>query len=197
MSKTGVKLDLNPLLTFSQRLANVAGSFRAMTLRWAARYRGFARARFVRFAQGGGDWPRLAPSTLAARRRRTAKGRLFVTDKKTGKRRKRKFRTGASSLLSQAPRILWDKGLLLGALRPQFVVGRGQLQEQLRNGIRVGYGGPTKHPNGDGATIADIAHFHQTGEGTVPVREIIVEPDMVTTQGMVRDLEWAVEREGR
>lgn len=71
--------------------------------------------------------------------------------------------------------ILTDTGLLKGALQPQFIGAPGALEEHIPFGIRVGYGGPGQHPGGS-ATVAEIASYHQTGAGKLPVREIIVPP---------------------
>ena len=196
MPKIHVDIDLTPMQIFGRRIATLTGALRDMTYKWAARYRGFARARFIRYSRGGGDWPYLAPSTLAARRRKTPGGRMYVIDRKTGKRRRTRGKTNASSKLSQRPRILWDTGLLIGALQPRVVGAPGQLQKDEPHGILVGYGGPHRYPKGKQPTIADIAHFHQTGAGRVPQRKIIVKPDALTRQGMTRDLEVALKREG-
>jgi hypothetical protein len=189
-----VKLDLRPLLRFAHKVRARSGAFRRAIIQWGARYRGFARARFVRYSAGGGDWPRLKPSTLAARRRRVKSGYVFRINK-AGKRVRRGFKEGASSQLTAAPRILWDRGLLIGATRATFTHAPGQLQEEIPEGLRVGYGGPARYPKGQ-ITIADIAHAHQTGAKHLPVRKIIVEPDTKTIRDMVGDLERAIEREG-
>jgi len=76
-------------------------------------------------------------------------------------------------------RVLWDTGVLIGALDPTFANLPGQLEADLRDGIRVGFGGPGRHPKGL-ATIADIAGFHQVGAGDLPIRRIIVDPDIST-----------------
>lgn len=43
------------------------GALRVVLRQWAARYRAAMRRKFVANSQGGGDWPPLAPSTLAKR----------------------------------------------------------------------------------------------------------------------------------
>lgn len=128
---------------------------------WAARYRGFARERFSRLSRGvGGEWPALKPATIARRRKGKGPG--------------------------SAASILIDSGTMFAALDPQ-VQRPGALEDPLRNGIRVGFGGPDRHPTGD-ATIADIAGFHQLGAGTLPKREIIVEPPTIVTEAMAMDV---------
>jgi hypothetical protein len=142
----------------------------------AQMYRGFVQRRFDIQSRGGGEWPYLSKSTLAGRRRKKF-GKL-----RTKKGKRRKFRKGAHSLISERPRILWDQGLLRGALAPHFP-GRGALEKRVEKGVRVGYGGPHRHGSG-AATIADIAEYHQTGAGHLPVREIIVDPDNRTQRQM-------------
>lgn len=166
-----VKLNLGPLLKLKKGLPD------RVFKQWAARYRGFVRNRFTTFARGGGNWPALAPSTIKRRRQGTKKG------KRKSKRNKR----GTGRIAS----ILWDTGTLLGALAIRFRNAPGQLQRKIRNGIRVGFGGPARHPKGK-ATIADIARFHNDGLG-VPQRKIIVQPDAATKRGMASDVErhWA------
>lgn len=162
---------------------NLAPTFR----KWGARYRSFTRRRFRNYSRGGGDWPPLAESTLRARRAgkrgtRTKGGRL-------GKK-------GASNVSAGAIKIsiLVDKlGMLDRALEPNFSGQAGALQIGIAYGVRVGYGGHARHPTGK-ATIADIARFHNNGSGRNPRRQIIVEPDQRTVDGMRRDLEGDIGR---
>lgn len=90
---------------------------------------------------------------------------------------KRKRKHGKKAKAS----VLIDTGTLLNALT---IGAPGNLFRKIRGGIRVGFGGPHKHPEGK-ATIADIAGFHNTGEGNLPERRIIVEPDRI----MHRDIQ--------
>jgi len=86
--------------------------------------------------------------------------------------------------------VLRDTGTLFGALTPG---APGNEFRRIPRAIRVGYGGPHRHPKGR-ATIADIASFHQTGAGHLPKREIIVPPDQRTIRGMIRDGKRALRR---
>jgi hypothetical protein len=70
-------------------------------------------------------------------------------------------------------KILIDTGMLLRALS---IGNPGNRFEFIRYGVRVGFGGPARHPDGK-ATILDIAKFHQTGGGNLPARPILHEPD--------------------
>ena len=79
--------------------------------------------------------------------------------------------------------ILRDTGLLFNVLSPVFDAAPGQLQEDIPFGIRVGFGGPGRYPDGT-ATIADVASFHQEGNENLPQRKIVVPPDEPTQQRM-------------
>jgi len=90
--------------------------------------------------------------------------------------------------------ILRDTDTLFMAMTPAF--GRpGGIQEDVSYGITVGYGGPARHPKGK-ATIADIAHFHQSVGGNLPVRKIIVPPNQHVQDQMAADMERAIRRLG-
>lgn len=176
--------------------------------KWAARYRSFVQKRFVANSRGGGGWAPLKRSTLLARAR-AAKRRAIaanVNETDAGKAQRRLSR--AEGIARRARKqidagtynaaILRDTGILFAALQPQFVGAPGQLQERLPNGIRVGIGGPSAHPDAGGkggrVTIGDIAFFHDQGLGRNPRRQIIVEPDQATLDAMVRDLDTAIAR---
>lgn len=165
-----VTLKLEPLKKFQKELErdlkqNTNGPIRKAIKQWAARFRSFVQERFDKYSKGGGDWAPLAEST------------------------KRGRRGGAGAKHS----ILRDTGTLFAALAPEFRGGPGQLQEDIPFGVRVGFGGPGLHPNGN-ATVADIAGFHQTGGPHLPQRKIIVEPDKKTTDKMAEDLERALKQ---
>ena len=124
---------------------------------------------------GGGDWPDLAPSTKKGRRgaKRHVKRGHGAKGAKTTTRG-----SGASFA------ILRDTGTLLAALT---IGAPGNKNEVIDAGIEVGFGGADKHPKAKGATIADIARYHNAGSGTLPVRKILVLPDTSTVSGMQAD----------
>jgi len=173
-----VRLNLEPLRRFAaairgdlRRTSN--GPVRRAMRQWAARYRSFAQQRFDRYSKGGGDWPPLAAST---------------------KRRRQKARKGSKGRKKGAARsfsILRDNDLLFEALETPWTSKPGALQEDISFGIRVGYGGPARHPGGK-ASIADIAGFHDTGAGNLPRRQIIDVPDARTLVAMANDTERAL-----
>jgi hypothetical protein len=90
-------------------------------------------------------------------------------------------------------KLLRDTGTLFGALEPVFANKPGSMQKEIPFGVRVGYGGPSRHPGGK-ATIADIAAFHDQGAGNLPKRSIIVEPNATVTRRMAEDMERGLQR---
>lgn len=209
MASKSVKLNVAPLRAFRNTIKNDlrgsgSGEIDKALKQWAARYYGFARKRFVQLSRsgGGGEWPPLKPATIAARRfgggqtvggaRKQALSRLRTTtnaDIATSNIRKLARISNASGNVA----ILRDTGTLLNALSPG---SPGSQERRIDGGIRVGYGGPTKHPKGR-ATIFDIARFHQTGAGHLPRRPTTVEPDQRTIDGMKRDMLGAINALGR
>ncbi len=167
-----VRINLKPLEKFADKVSRdlrgrAMGPIRDAIKQWGARYRSFALLRFVSFSRGGGDWKSLSPTTIARRR--------------------------SGSGVGQVAAILVDTGTLRSALDVQFNNKPGALEETIPFGVRVGYGGPSAHPGG-GATVADIAKFHQEGTSRVPKREIIVEPDAKTVAAMAEDMRRAINK---
>jgi len=153
-----------PLLRLKDSLRS--GNLRRVFNRWGVRYLSFAQERFDKYSKGGGDWTPLKKSTIDRRRSGTKRSKSSGLPKTT---------------------ILRDTGVLLNTLDFRTKV-RGQLREDLPNGIRVGFGGPARHGSGGIATIADIASFHDSGAGHLPKRTIIAQPDQITIKQMVDDL---------
>jgi hypothetical protein len=198
---------------------NSSSPVRSALKQWAARYRGFARDRFDRYSKGGGDWPALAIST-ARRRKDIAKRRARIQKLQRALSKLKKSGASASRLkkarasLEKATRvantrrssaardkgrlvnaggvvsILRDTGTLFNALDPQFTGKPGALEHHMPFGVEVGYGGPGRYP--DGATVADIASFHQEGGGRLPKREIVVAPPETVMVAMAADMERAL-----
>ena len=169
--------------------------------KWIIRYRTFIQRRWNQYSRGGGDWPPLKPATVLARRpaaprkikdvrivharkatTSTAIGnsRLKITYKK---RAKKKLRTAS---------ILRDTNSMFTAMAPALQAPAGSVNEFLTDGsgIEIGFGGSDSHPGGP--TFAQIAYWHQTGAGNLPVREIIVHPDSATLSSMLKDMERAL-----
>ena len=188
----GINSDgVNKLLKLmKQGQAGMTGPVNDMFDQWAERYLGFVRRRFVAYSKGGGNWKPLAPSTIARRRvgrRRKPREKIGGAPGKSRKResRRRKVKSG------KKPAILRDTSTLLRALS---LGSPGNLKQRIANGIRVGFGGPSKHSEGGKATIADIARFHDGGLGNNPQRLILAVPDEPTRSGMKRDVERAVKK---
>lgn len=72
-------------------------------------------------------------------------------------------------------------------------MGPGGIQEDLPFGVRVGYGGPHKHPEAP-MSIADLAATHDQGLGRMPRRQIIVSPDHGTIVSMANDMDRALKK---
>lgn len=188
MVNATVTVNLEPLKRFACVIADDlrrsgTGPIRDALRQWAVRYRSAMQERFVEQSRGGGEWPPLKEITKQ-RRRGTQQG----PRKKRGKRGSEHAATGTFA-------ILRDTGTLFNALSPAFSGKPGQLQEDIEFGVRVGYGGPMRYEKGKApATIADIARFHQTGAGRLPIRKILVDPPASCLAGMVADMERAIER---
>lgn len=104
---------------------------------------------------------------------------------------KHKRKKGAKTRAS----VLYDTGTLFNAL----TIGLpGNLFKRIKNGIRVGFGGPAKHPDGT-YTIRQIAEVHQQGstKKNIPKREIIVEPTKEIHAAIQRELKKAMDEIGR
>lgn len=207
-----VHVNLSRLTRFREAIARDLrqsgnGPIRKGLKQWAAIYRGFVQERFARMSHGG--WAPLKKSTMLSRakwpmaRLRKALASGEITQAQFTKRAKTVARavnkeaaaikagrtthakstnaTRAAGIRSHA--ILRDTGTLFSALSPTFSNKPGQYEQDIPFGVRVGYGGPAKHPHGR-AAIADIASFHQTGAGPLPARPIVVRPDEVTIARM-------------
>jgi hypothetical protein len=114
--------------------------------RASIRIRSWAQERFDKFSRGGGDWPPLSPRT----------------------KRKRGDTSKAS--------ILRDTNTLFRVLTPVFIKSPGAVEDIDKDGVKIGFGGPSKHPNARVLTIGQLAAIHHFGRGRVPVRKLLVEP---------------------
>jgi len=197
-----VTVNLKPLRRLQGQIASLAvraqGPFRTMLKLWGQSYRSFAQLRFDKFSRGGGDWAPLAQSTIRSRRKGT----------EPEQNRSSLARTVSGGLTSSGGSftILRDTNVLFRVLDPKFTRKPGQVEEDIPFGIRVGYGGSSKHrstrkrdvkgrfASGSGKAISDIAAFHQEGGGHLPQRRIIVDPNQVTVNEMARFARQAIER---
>lgn len=124
---------------------------------------------------------------------RAAVERFAKAEAKTLKQASSAKKESQSILASGTVSILRDTGLLFNAVNPAFSGKPGQLQEDIPFGVRVGFGGPGRHPDGT-ATIADIASFHQEGGPHLPQRKIVVPPDDSTTRKMADVMQRAMDK---
>ena len=156
-----VNVDLKGIKTLLSALRGGGGEPMQKTLaQWGMIYRSWAQRRYVRYADGQGNWPALSPVTIARRRKGPRAG---------GK-----------------VQILRDTGTMFRVLDPAFAGAPGALQiiNPTKFMITVGYGGAGVHPSGRNATVADIASYHQKGNRRLPQRKIIDTPDDATIKQM-------------
>lgn len=203
----------------AQLISGVDGPVNKALRNWARRYRSFVQRRFVTYSRGGGDWPPLSPLTIARRRKgrgntlaaRMRKGDFrSAADRRISSVKIKHSSTGKSRLEIKRPKpiklnkpitgpavaILRDTGSLFNALAPTLTPPPGSINKFIPGGIEVGYGGGSGHPSG-GVTIAELAYWHQTGAGNLPVRQIIVDPDAETLDGMRADMQRALDDQSK
>lgn len=185
---SAVTLNIRPLLKFDRAvMAGLKGGAQSNEIRrgfkqMAVVFRAWAKERFSTFSRGGGDWAALKPSTVARRKKGKAR-KLSMT--RGGKTRTKTVSAGTVS-------ILYDTKTLFGGLDPTFNPSKGAMQKDIPFGIRVGFGGAARHPKGKGASIADIAGFHQAGNTNMRPREIVVVPPLSKQNEFARILEDAL-----
>lgn len=183
-----VIIDLGPMKRFEALIkrgfdGTSSGPLKLCFDAWATLYRSEMKQRFMRLSRSGGgdEWPPLKPSTIWARRHGKAGG--F----KRGRSAHRKAEASGGGQVS----ILWDTGILLATLNPQF--GPGQIQRRIPNGIEIGIGGSATHP-GSRLTVGQLAAIHHFGVPSrgIPARPIFVSPSKATVERMRKALEAAV-----
>ena len=140
------------------------GEFDKVLKKWSARYVDFTKRRYKEQSGGGGEWPKL---------------------KRKRKRGKKK-----------SAKILIDTGTLMRAITPKISTSGAWITRKIQQGkstiLRIGYGAQGKHPSGVG--LQEIAHFHQTGAGNLPIRQIIVTPSTEIVEAMGNDYLKAVKK---
>lgn len=149
-----VKLKLDGLDRLKKAALSNPALGAAIGNAWSIIYRSFTRMRFYKLSRGGSEWPALKPSTL---------------------KRRRKGGGGAA--------ILRDTGALFAALQPSLGTG-GLLQSTPLKPI--GFKGELKSAASykGGPSLADVASYHHHGEGRLPVREILAQPDEAALRQM-------------
>jgi hypothetical protein len=178
-----VYVNIGPIQNLRRALESGDGHVAQAYKDWAFIVRVFEHSHFIKSSRGGGDWPPLKPGTIAGRRH--GKGGNF----KRGSKALAAARASGGGQVS----ILWDVGTLITALDPVFQGAPGAIEEPEANGITIGFGGPSMHPDSN-VTIADIAMFHDQGMGRNPVRKILIEPDGNTIARMREVMLTALEK---
>ena len=194
-----INIDLGRLEKFGKevtaQLNGAEGPVQDAVQLWAVRYRSWSQLRFDLYSRGGGDWQKLAASTVKRRRHGTKSNVLKLRQILAGKQPQP---TSPQPIMGDGTSILRDTGLLFAALAPVFAGAPGAIQETIHYGVRVGYGGPQRHIKGNKqstATIADIANFHQNGNlPKLPKREIIVDPPEELLETMADDMTKALNK---
>lgn len=119
------------------------------------------------------------------RKKRIAKAKKALAKHRAGNLRNKILKVRFS--------ILRDLGLLFNVLAPVFQGTPGAIQQRIPYGIRVGYGGASRHGKGR-ATIADIADIHNRGLGNMPKRVIIAPPPENVLTMMAKDMDRALKQ---
>ncbi len=161
-----VRINLSPLRAKVAEITMPGSKMRAAYNVWARLYSSFIRRRFVRMASGGSDEHGRWPRL---KKPRAAQGK----------------RKGKADIPLRDTDSLYN-ALVIGAA--------GNITRPLKNGILFGFGGPARHPGGGKASIADIAKYHDAGDGNLPVRQIIVPPDEPTVGQMAAVVNLVINR---
>lgn len=178
MSKSGFNMER--VRNFRRLVkAGSSGPLKPVFKQWGIRYLAWIRRLFYIKSRGGTaegvTWKKLSPVTI---RRRNRRSRRVRGDK------------------VQRPKyaILVDR---LGTIPKAMIPFQsGNLFKYISGGVRVGFGGGTKHPDGK-ATIADIARFHNIGAGRrLPKRQILHVPNATLNGKMMNDLRRGIDRIG-
>lgn len=130
-------------------------------------YRAYLRDRFVKFSRGGGNWRKLADSTLARRRNK---------DK--------------SSVA-----ILRDTGAMFASFQPSIVKTSGLVKKRSKLGFDVTFGRPMGHYSG--VTTTQLMRWHHSGAGRLPARKLVVGMDSKTAKQVARVVEKAMQKIAR
>jgi len=130
-----VTLNIPGLLAGQKALNTNSEISRKVTKQWQARYRGFALKRFDTFSKGGGNWAKLAASTIKRRRKQSS---TILRDKNL-------LYNSLNPSFQNAPGSFTEFGVW------QVITGYGGPGK---------YAG-----KGTSATISDIAEFHNAGMG--------------------------------
>lgn len=194
MTVPGVRftVDTTPLAKFAGIINLKNGQspiMGRMFTRIGGAYSAFVRRRFAAYSRGGGGWPVLARSTVAARRRGSGSG---------------------------YPAILRDSGLLFMALT---IGAAGNFFQRIKNGIVYGFADsphPKTFVHGvrnregkvkvrrfiganSKATLRQIAGFHNEGgsrPGHPPRRVILAQPNETCLNQFQRHVKLAVSEAG-
>lgn len=165
--RSTVTVNLKKLKRFESEVnsgfkVGATGPIRKAIKQWGIRYRAFLQQRYLKFSQGGGNWPPLKPSTIK-RRRKQSSAILFDTGTMFGA-----FEPVFQNKPGQLNKEI-DFGVLVG----------------------VG-GDFSSHPTAHGVTLKELIIIHHFGLGVVPARIIVVPPSSRLIGDMVGDMSRAL-----
>jgi hypothetical protein len=163
--KTTVRLD--SLRRFRRALSGRTSRVRKALIQWGTIYKQFILARFRRYSKGGGNWRKLRPATIAAKKRRGIRN---------------------PSLILQATK------LMLKTIDPSFQSVSG-VRSNRPFQATVSFGGNAKYP--DGTSVTSVMGYHDRGGGTLPQRKIFVQADQATKVKMAAVMKKAVLQDAR
>jgi hypothetical protein len=150
-----VKVSIPGLARLRKAVLNNPALSRAISGAWSTIYRSYVRQRFAKFSRGGGDWAPLSAATLAGRRKGKGSGNAA---------------------------ILRDTGAMFASLNPSLGSG-GLLQSIPRPmGFTAVLGGSQTYKSGP--TLTEVASYHHHGDGNLPERVILAQPDRATIANM-------------
>lgn len=127
-TRTTVELPLVNLKRFQRELSSRSSKMRRIRDTWTRMYAAEMRRRYKIYSRGGGNWRRLAPSTLAARRNRN----------------------------KRSAAILIDTGLMFSAFSPSFVSFRAGDSGPMS--VVISFGGKKRYRSGDAVTTIMSYH---------------------------------------
>ena len=82
--------------------------------------------------------------------------------------------------------VLRDTNTLFRVLTPVFRNQPGAIEDEIFDGIRVGFGGSDSHPDGV-ITIDELAAIHHAGNDNLPQRKLLDDPPQFVLDGITRD----------
>lgn len=143
------------------------GAINEAYIDWAKYYGEFTRKRFMKFKRGAGNWRRLKPETIKAKRR-------------AGYTRPRW--------------ILYATALMQKSLNPRFLKSTAKIKGRGTK-MQVTYGGKKRYriKGKRGPLVAEVMKYHNEGKGCLPKRRIFINPPTSVQKKMAERMEKAMQ----